>query len=301
MFHQKMKTAELNRTGTTIRCTQSLTLKSAWVPQPSSVNQAPRSSKWCCSVLGSLAMQPSLLPGRFYHKNIYQYTRSNERTFFFPSLLLLPFYLSHSTPQGHCWPPHCGPAYTLLWFSFERGPSTLFKLTKSQGAPGILRPCFTHTHFPCCTQEGVFLWSSQLRKMFEPFLSKDSHFGYCNILSCGLAENHPDTFVFFQNAAMKILSAPCCFDHIPLPCFSFAVTSVSHIQNKRCALSSRFFSWLTSNSNITSPATKMYFYSAMALSPLNLYIWKPNKHVFSYTGMQRRDTLIAGKLPLVLP
>lgn len=103
------------------------------------------------------------------------------------------------------------------------------------------------------------LRSSQLHRMFYPFLSKHSRFGYCNILSCGLAENHPDTFVFIENAAMKIFSAPCCSDHIPLPCFSFAVTSVSHIQNKCCAFSSRFFSWLTSNWNITSTATKMHF------------------------------------------
>lgn len=70
-----------------------------------------------------------------------------------PCFFLLPFYLLPSTSQGPCWSPHCGPAYTLLWFCFKHGPSRLFKLTKSQGAPGFLRLCFTHTHFPCCTQE----------------------------------------------------------------------------------------------------------------------------------------------------
>jgi len=32
MFHSKMKTTELNKTGTVARCTQDLTFKSAWVP-----------------------------------------------------------------------------------------------------------------------------------------------------------------------------------------------------------------------------------------------------------------------------
>lgn len=192
-----------------------------------------------------------------------------------PCFFLLPFYLPPSTPQGHCWPPHCGPAYALLWFCFKHGHSRLFKLTKSQGAPGFLRLCFAYTRFPCCTQEGVCYGAPSSTECFIPSFPS---FGYCNILSCGLAENQSDTFGFFQNAAMKILSAPCCFDHIPLACFSYVVTSVSHIQNKHCAFSSRLFPWLNSNLNITSTATKIYFYSAMEPFPLNLDVWKPNKH-----------------------
>lgn len=179
-----------------------------------------------------------------------------ERTFSPPPCFsLLPFHLFPSTLQGHCWPSHCGPACTLLWFCFKRDPSRLFKPGYTWNPKAVL---YMHT-FSLLYPRKSFLWNSQLHRMFELFLAKNSRFGYCNVLFCGLAENHPDTFVFFQNSAMKILSTPCCSDHIPLPCFSSVVTSVSHIQNKHCAFCSRFLSWLDSNLNITSPATKMYF------------------------------------------
>lgn len=75
-----------------------------------------------------------------------------ERTFSPPPCFsLLPFHLFPSTLQGHCWPSHCGPACTLLWFCLSVIPAGYL----SQGTPGILRLCFTCTHFPCCTQERV--------------------------------------------------------------------------------------------------------------------------------------------------
>lgn len=69
--------------------------------------------------------------------------------------------------------------------------------------------------------------------------------GYCNTLSCGLAENHLHAFVCFQNAAneysfLTILLWPHSTSMLFFTFFFFVcvVTSTSHIQNKHCA-----FSW----------------------------------------------------------
>lgn len=67
-----------------------------------------------------------------------------------PTILSFPLHSSGTLLASLLW-----PCYALLWSCFTRGPSRLFKLTKSQGTPGILRPCCTCTDFPCCAQEGT--------------------------------------------------------------------------------------------------------------------------------------------------
>lgn len=177
-----------------------------------------------------------------------------------------------STPQGHCWPPHCGPAYTLLWLCSKRGPSRLFQLTKSQGAPGFLRLCFAYTCFPCCTQERACYWAPSSTECFIPSYPRTHVLVTATSFPAALQKIILTHLFSFKMLPRRSLSAPCCFDHILLACFSYVVTSVSHIQNKHCAFSSRFFSQLSSNLNITSTASEISFYSTMVSFPLNLFI-----------------------------
>lgn len=72
-----------------------------------------------------------------------------------------------------------------------------------------------------------FLCSSQLHRMFYPFLSKHSHFGYCNTLLqlCRKSSWH---ICFLSKRCHEDPFCTLFFDHIPLPCFSFAVTCFTH-------------------------------------------------------------------------
>ena len=108
------------------------------------------------------------------------------------------FCLSPSTPLGQLlasslWPSLCSAVVLLYAWSQQ--------VIQAHQNPGYTwntkAVLYVHRFSLFCPRKRsqlcffffFFKCGSQLRKKFEPFLSKDSYFGYWNILSCGLAES----------------------------------------------------------------------------------------------------------------